>query len=227
MRIIYLLLLWAVVSTPAYAAGKVIKFEGVQEACVQVGDITIGPDGKWKNCRVTRGRWLGTIDFLDLYQAQYCLGKDAAACDKRALVIFGNHAYSPDAEAMLVRLDDGAMEYDDPLLVMIGDALVMGVSAHTPDGDIKKSYYLWRTDRWISMDAQAWQQGLSAKLPAGASVRQEAWPDLETMNVQANLFLPGDADCCPSGGKANIELGIANERFVVNQVNVDQVRQSP
>ena len=64
--------------------GNVIKFEGVQEHCVQAGKIKFGAKAKWSDCSVTRGRWVVTLDFIDMYQAQYCLGKGAGECDQRA-----------------------------------------------------------------------------------------------------------------------------------------------
>lgn len=220
MRTIFLLMLAALVSTPVHAAGDSVPFAGVQQECVQVGDITFGPGGRWANCRVTRGRWFATLDFLDLYQVQYCLGKNAETCDQRALVIFANRAYTKDAKALLVRIEDGATEYDDPLVVGSDQETVMGVSTRNPAGDVAKSYYLWRTDHWVAMDGQGWLHGLSARLPNGASVRQAALPDLETMSAQVSLFRAGDADCCPTGGLAKVELGLVKEQFAVKQVQV-------
>lgn len=219
MRAIFLLLTLLVLP-PAYAAGDVTKFEGVQQECAQVGEITFGPGGRWAQCRVTRGRWLATMDFLDLYQAQYCLGKNAETCDQRALVIFGNRAYTPEAKALLIRIDDGQVEYADPLVVISGNESVMGLSVRKPGGELTKNYYLWRADQWVAMDAQGWLQDLTARLPSGMSVRQTAWPDLETMTAQVRLFRADDLDCCPSGGLASVELGVAQTMFMIKQVKV-------
>lgn len=222
MRTIFLLLTLMLLS-PAHAADDVLKFDGVQQACVQVGEITFGPGGRWAHCHVTRGRWLATMDFLDLYQAQYCLGRNAETCDQRALVIFGNRAYTPEAKALLVHIVDGNMEYDDPLVVIVDDESVMGVSAHGPAGEVRKNYYLWRDDHWVAMDAQGWQRDLAARLPGGMSVREATWPDLETMTAQVRLFRAGDVDCCPSGGLASVKLGLAQTMFTVKQVKVSPV----
>src|SRR5512133_776147 len=109
MRIAFAgLLIAAVVSSPVHAGGNVTKFEGVQEHCVQVGKIKFGAKARWANCSVTRGRWVATLDFIDMYQAQYCLGKVAGVCEQRAQVLFGNRAYTPKAKMMLQRIDPGA-----------------------------------------------------------------------------------------------------------------------
>jgi hypothetical protein len=41
------------------------------------------------------------------------------------------------------------------------------------------------------------------------------FPDVETMTADAPLCRHEDADCCPSGGKAHVELAIEKGRFVV------------
>jgi hypothetical protein len=223
MRVFFLSVLALFVSTLVHAqvSNKVIPFAGVQEECVQVGEITFGSGGRWANCHVTRGRWVATIDFLDLYQAQYCLSKTGDICDKRAIVIFANRAYTPDATVLMVRMDDSAMAYDDPLVVINGDESVMSVSAHSVAGNITKSFFLWRADHWVPMKAQTWLPELSASIPQGSSFRQgSSWPDLETMSAQVSLFKKGDSDCCPSGGVADVELGLSNEQFTVKQVKV-------
>jgi hypothetical protein len=223
MRVIFLFVLTLLASTPVNAQvnNKVIPFADVQEECVQVGEISFGAGGRWADCHVTRGRWVATIDFLDLYQAQYCLSKKADVCDKRAMVIFANRAYTPEASILMVRVDDSGMEYDDPLVVIDGDESVMSISAHSLAGTVTKSFFLWRADHWVPMSAQTWLPDLTAYIPNGTSARQgSSWPDLETMSAQVNLFEKGDADCCPSGGVASVELGLVNEKFTVKQVKV-------
>lgn len=224
MRMIFLLVVMVMASFRAHAAGDTIPFAGVQEECVQVGEITFGPNGRWANCHVTRGRWFATIDFLDLHQAQYCLGKNTNSCDQKALVIFANRAYTPDAKVLLIRIDEGTMEYDDPLVVISDNENVMSVSSHNAAGVVVKNYYLWRTDHWLPIEAQGWLPGVSAFLPVGTSVRSSpALPDLETMSARVSVFREADADCCPSGGMASVALGLAKEQFMVKQVKAVSV----
>ena len=222
MRNVFILLL-GLVSMPACAGTDVTQFEGVQQECAQVGDITFGNGGRWSSCRVTRGRWVATLDFMDIYQAQYCLAKkNVQSCDQRALVIFSNRAYTPDAKVLLVRIDDGATSYDDPMVVASDDESIMSISVRNPENVVEQRYYLWRADRWVAINAQDWLRGLPAYLPDGAMARDTAWPDLETMSAKVNLFKAGDADCCPSGGVANVELALVNEHFAVKQVKVNR-----
>jgi hypothetical protein len=140
------------------------------------------------------------------------------------MVIFANRAYTAEAKVLMVRIDDAGMTYDDPLVVIDGEESVMSVSASVA-GAVTKSFYLWRTDHWIQMEGQNWLSSLSAFIPSGMSVRQtSSWPDLETMSAQVSLFKKDDADCCPSGGLANIKLGLAKEQFTVKQVKVNSIQ---
>ena len=214
---------------PQTPALETTPFETVQYECRQVGGIKFGANAQWQNCHVTRGRWVATIDFLDIYQAQYCLGSTPDACQQRAQVLFANRAYTPDATVLLVRLDEAGTSYTDPLIVNSGDDSVMSMATHNAAGVVASQYYVWRRNHWAAMDAQHWQYNLQTLLPKGTSTRKvSTLPDLESMSAEVKLFKSNDDDCCPSGGTANIALGLASglgsndekAQFTVKQVNI-------
>jgi hypothetical protein len=212
------LLLAAVLSSPVHARGDAIKFEGVQEQCVQVGKIKFGAHTRFADCSVTKGRWFATLDFVDMYQARYCLGGGNGECQQRALLVFSNRAYKADAQLMLQRIDAGAAEYDDPLLIQTKYGDILTLSAQFPDGSASKSYYLWRTRRWIPVDAHAWVRDLAKRLPKGTTLAAgNAWPDIDTMSVRANLDRAGS----PASEVADVELALTKERFVVKNVKLE------
>ena len=211
---------FAVVSLPVHAREAVTKFEGVQERCVQVGKIKFGPNAKWSECRVTKGRWVATLDFIDMYQAQYCLGKGDGECEARALLVFGNRAYTPDARLMLQRIDPGAAQYEDPMLVQTPYGDILTLSARLPGGGEIKTYYRWKSRRWIPVEARGWLRDLARKLPKGETIKAEAWPDTDSMTAQATLASAGGAGA--SDKVAKVELGIAKDRFIVKKVTLGQ-----
>ena len=200
---------------------EIVPFEGVQYNCRQVSGITFGANGHWANCQVTRGRWVATIDMLDLYQAQYCLGNSLNSCEQTAQVMFANRAYTQDATVLLVRVDEAGTRYLDPLIVNSDDDSVMSMSIQTAAGNINTQYFVWRADRWAAIDAQQWKNDLLAKLPLGTSARQvSALPDLENMRAEVPLFNTQDADCCPSGGVANVAIGLKSNQFIIKNLAI-------
>ena len=234
MRIIILLML--TITIKAYAGTDIapletVPFEGVQHECRQVGGISFGVNGRWADCHVTRGRWVATIDFLDIYQAQYCLGNTPESCEQTAQVIFANRAYTPDATVLLTRLDEAGTSYIDPLIVNSDNDSVMSMTSRSAAGVVATEYFVWGTDHWSKMDAQHWQHDLQARLPKGTSARElSALPDLETMSAAVKLFNTKDLDCCPSGGVAKVTLGLntagldefhlENRQFIVKSVAI-------
>ena len=221
MRIaIATLLLAAAISSPVHARDDTVKFDGVQENCVQVGKVKFGPHAKWSNCSVTKGRWFATLDFIDMYQAQYCLGNSDGACAHRALLVFGNRAYTPNAKLVLQRIDRAGAEYDQPLLVQTKYGAILTMAARFPDGSVSKSYYRWRSGRWMPVEARSWLRELARQLPKGRAITAEVWPDADTMSAQATLHEAAGA--AASDRVAEVELGLANDRFTVRKVSLLQ-----
>ena len=219
MRVAAVLSVMAIMASPAaHARGDALKFEGVQEHCVQAGGIKFGANSRWKDCQVTKGRWFATLDFIDMYQAQYCLSDGGESCDRRALMVFSNRAYKPAAQLMLSRTDAGDAEYDDPLVVQTAYGDMLELTARTPAGHVEKTYHLWRSGKWTSVDARGWLREASKHLPKGMSVPAGAWPDIDSMSAQATL-----AD----DRVIKVNLGLAGNRFVVKKVDVVQKETSP
>lgn len=219
MRIAFALLIAAVISSPAHARGDVTKFEGVQERCVQVGKIEFGAKARWSNCSVIKGHWFATLGILDHYQVQYCLGKADGVCDQKAFLVFANRAYTPKAKVILQRIDPGEVEYDDPLVVGTRYGDIMTLPARFPDGSATRSHYLWRSGRWIPVDARAWRHDLSKRLPKGTSMKADVWPDIDTMSVRVPLVQRGESG--PGSMVANVELALAKDRFTVRKVQLE------
>jgi len=216
MRIAFAFLLAsAAVSLPAHAGDRV-KFDGVQEHCVKVGAIKFGVNERWASCRVTKGRWFATLDFIDMYQAQYCLGKDDEGCERRALLVFANRAYKPDAQLILQHLDAGAAQYDDPVVVQTAYGDVFTLTARLPGGAETKSFYLWHSGRWMSLESRSWLQELSKRLPKGVSVAGDIQPDLDSMSARVKLARADGS----VGDIAEVELGLAKGRFAVKRVRL-------
>lgn len=212
-------LLWF--STPVMAIGTMTALLNVQEECAQIGDISFGEKMRWDECRVTRGRWVSTIDIIDMYQAQYCLASGQDSCAQRALLLFGNRAYTPVAHLLIQRIDPGKTEYVDPLVVKNEYGYILTISARLPDGEASNSYYRWKSGQWVTINSLAWLHELDKKLPKGVVAKMENLPDVNSMSATARLYRKGDSDCCSSIGMVNVELGLANDRFAIKAFKVE------
>lgn len=150
----------ALLSSPAHARGVNVEFSKVQQGCVETRDITLGPKGRWAECRVIRRDWVVTIGLLDFYQVQYCLGGSSGTCEQRALLIFANRAYNPEARLVLQRIDSGATQYGEPLVIDTREGTVLVISAQRPDADEVRRHYLWQGSRWVPVRAGPWLSGI-------------------------------------------------------------------
>lgn len=217
---LFVLFMLVFMSTPLRAAGDLTALLGIQEECVAVGDVSFGPAGRWADCQVSRGRWVSTIDLVDMYQAQYCLGDGGGTCQQRALLLFGNRAYTPTARLMVQRLDPGETEYDDPQVVVNEFGRLLTVTAHLPGGGVSSDYYVWQSGRWLPLDARHWLKDLPGQLPAGFRLGQVSLPDVDTMSATVTLFRDTEADCCQAGELARVELGVRQQRFALKKLRL-------
>lgn len=149
--------------TEAPAAPGPLAFATIQSACVTSGKLTSAALAQ-SACRVTKGRWFSTIDHDDLYQAQYCLHDpaDGATCRQRALLVFANRAYTPEARLTLERLDAAGTEYEDPQVFVTPSGYLLALGASIAPAAPQTSYYQWQNGAWVPLDVAAAQARLRA-----------------------------------------------------------------
>jgi len=72
------------------------------------------------------------------------------------------------------------------------------------------------------VDTDAWQRDLARRLPKGLAVWKGIYPDYGKMTAETPLWQKGDANCCPTGGRATISLGLKGQRLVLEEVKVER-----
>lgn len=138
-------------------------FAAIQQSCLAAGpQVAAALAGS--ACRVSKGRWFSTIGHDDLYQAQYCLHEatDPATCRRRALLLFANRAYTPEARLLLERVDGAGVDYEDPQVFATPSGYLLALSATAAPAATQTSYYLWLDGKWAPLDAAAAQARLAA-----------------------------------------------------------------
>jgi hypothetical protein len=221
MRIAFVLIIVTFIagSVTAHADGDSTAFPLSNEQCAAVGDITLGANGRWTHCHVIKNGWFATIDDLDLYQSQYCLGNKTGGCKQRAQLLFANRAYTSKAKLLLQRVDSGSTSYDDPTTVNTENGIIMMLAKRL--GSVTNStYYYWQANHWLPIESQTWQRQLPQHLPKGIVMRTKPSLDIGTMSANAKLYRARDADCCPSGGVAEVNLILSQGRFAVKNVEI-------
>lgn len=211
-------LVFLAIAAPAHGAAAAAPFPALQEKCVEVGVVTLGERGRWSHCAVTHARWMATVDLIDQYQVHYCLSRRAAGCERRALLVFGNRAYTPHAKLLILRMDPGSAEYEEPLLVKTEYGRLLALAVALPERRREIAYHVWRGGRWRPVDGQGWLRQLSAKLPRGLRpLPGTVWPDIDRMAAEVPLQREQSTE---HGETAHVELALRNDRFVVRGVIV-------
>jgi uncharacterized protein len=80
--------------------------------------------------------------------------------------------------------------------------------------------HLLRDGEWDDIDTTFWQADMARRLPKGRYAAKGIYPDYRTMNATTPLWRPGDANCCPTGGRAAVRLGLRDRRLVIEDLKV-------
>jgi hypothetical protein len=49
---------------------------------------------------------------------------------------------------------------------------------------------------------------------------KSVWPDFRKMTAETGLYRNGDANCCPTGGRALIALKVEQNRLVATDIKI-------
>jgi hypothetical protein len=111
--------------------------------------------------------------------------------------------------------------YEPPRITQAGLIWVPGRIAGTGDGNADL-LFAWddAAARWNDIDLDSWRETLPAKLPRGFGIWKGVDYDFEGMGATSKLWRDQDANCCPSGGEAQLEFTIEGRRLVLRQVDV-------
>lgn len=200
-----------VIETPS---GDQVKFDHIQDRCVENGEIRFGANARWKDCALTRARFVSTIGLLDFYSAQYCLKSNGSRCDRQALVIFANRAYKPDATSVFQRIDPSGTRYGDPLVTGYDNVNLLAISVTRPGATAPSyDYYQWKDSGWNPVPAKAWALATRARLPKGYQLAGGAVPEPESLTA----LVPVTG---PESRIARVEYGFSDGLPIVRRLTI-------
>lgn len=241
----YALAFWLIfaVAAPAQAprgmfeGGRVYSLDETRRECIEFSAMKIGTnDIDARECAVSTSGEIGVVDGITYDYALYCVipgYADPGRCDdgshtalyhaRRGAAIFAREGGGARVVFERVDREIGSMVFRDPPQLRphpAGTILYIPMQVDGTGVFNESEYYLRREGRWERLDYDSWQADLGTRLPKGLEIWKGIWLDLKTLRATPGLYRAGDANCCPSGGTAEIQLGIRDRRFVIESVNV-------
>lgn len=240
-RILAVLACSACAATAAWAQDTdVASFsrQSAAEACVPMRSYVDAP-GIQRLCRVNEFGSLGRVGETEVLYALYRrlviwpelelsladtaeTALDTLPYNNTAVAIF--HAARGDSllHSVWSEMNDGWIGvswYERPRLLStpVGTVLSIGLR-YTGTGSFNDDrYFMWRDGGWTRIDTSAWATQLQSLLPEGHGVWKGVVLDLGRMEAETPVWREGDGNCCPSGGRVTLELGLDGDRLVVER----------
>lgn len=82
-------------------------------------------------------------------------------------------------------------------------------------------------DNWREVDASSWFETLSKRLPRGLIAKQAFSLDLLGMRATTDLAREADANCCPTGGTAEVGLVLRDDALVIENLTLRKPPAQP
>jgi hypothetical protein len=218
---------------------RIFALDALKQSCIEFAAVRVGPsDSDASDCRVSEFESLGIMGGRQYYYALYCLIPSYATkngqCDsksfnaryyrERALAIFVGEGAPGSARLWIERAtaDIGLFVYEKPAIVKnsIGTFLHVPIRVDGTGGGNESEYYLWDGGQWRLLETKSWLEDLKKRVPPENELWHGVWPNLANMTAKTGLYRHGDANCCPTGGAAEVTLTVENDRFVIRSLTI-------
>jgi len=213
----------------------------LSDRCPEFVQSKVGgnPDG-FRECKVSEFGKFGSIGQQTYYYALYCLmpnyeptqakcgGDSYPALSRRqnGMAVFVGNTANARVALLFERIGDqwSTLIYDQPqiLKVAAGTLLYLPIRVDGTGHFNVSDYFIRDNGTWKPVEAEGWLKDLAKRLPAGLEIWKGVWPQLGSMTAEAGLYRPGDTNCCPTGGYAQISLAIRSGHFVIKSLVVEK-----
>lgn len=227
------------------------SINSISAQCIPLQGLKVGltQESDARECAVIETGIIGKQDQLTLYYALYCLTPSNPArtdtCAQRrennpefydadALVIFAQEGQQLTLKPLFEYVDTeiGIYTYGRPTWLNRTGKPILYVPIRvsgTGAGNASE-YYLLKGKEWVLLDTHTWVKELNAKLPAGTYIWKGIWPNLQDRYATVGLYKKGDANCCPTGGAAVVQLELDDTRITIKSIDyhtsIDEVKGS-
>ncbi|HEY0051850.1 MAG TPA: hypothetical protein VGB49_00405 [Caulobacteraceae bacterium] len=94
-----------------------------------------------------------------------------------------------------------------------------GVGVHGGSGGHNADVLFQRDgDGWTDVDIESWRDALPARLPAGLGVWKGVRYDFTALRTSSPLWKADDANCCPTGGRADFAFAVRDGVLTLTEV---------
>lgn len=73
--------------------------------------------------------------------------------------------------------------------------------------------------KWVEIDLESWQAALAMRLPKGFGAWHGVDYDLTSLSAETELWKDSDANCCATGGRANLDFEIVGATLTLKGVS--------
>ena len=179
------------------------------------------------DCRIEESGSFGRVDEYEQLYATYCLDaprEEGRSCDLTAIALFAVEPGTGRARRWLQRFDAEGLgnHFGKPELLQLKQGTFLDLPVSVPGTGAFNASALYRRadERWVEVDITSWEKDLAARLPKGLEVWKGIWPDYATMSATTGLYKSKDANCCPTGGSAEVRLRLEGDRLVIADLKI-------
>ena len=187
------------------------------------------------------GDWIVSPQWLDLMPGHGCTGvsaEDGRHCGISEIGEFGEVTWfwfyenelgeglKESRGDLIARFPDGELKRvwgirsvtartRDASVFRHGDATFVHLQLRYPGTGSHREDVLfqWRDDHWQEMDTLSWRKEIT--LPPCYGMWKGPFIDFHEMTLESDVWIEGDGNCCPSGGKLTASFAIVGNRLSV------------
>lgn len=177
------------------------------------------------HCRITETSAFGSLGAETFRYAVYCLDEErteGAPCQTGGIALFAADAGSKRVRRWHLSSDDGGNVYSAPTILQTPSGLLLHVpvSVQGSGGFNASELFVRQGQRWLRVDSSSWEKDLARRLPKGLAVWKGIWPDFRSFTASVGLYRARDANCCPTGGHAELKLGLQGTRLLLESLSL-------
>lgn len=233
--------------TPLGIASKQIvdnsgkSLEWFREHCVPLKDAYHEVPSVERECKVAE---FGNLHLADGPTIHYALYRRLARKDGQNTYVDSAYDSFPSHNTAVVVFEDTGNRlitpiwadlnshgsfgtwYESPKILPTTLGTILEIPIRSgPKVENSDKHLLWHDGKWRPLETNSWRSQVNSRLPEG----HWAWTtridvDLVKMQIEASVWKPGDATCCPTGGEVTISFVFRGQKLAIQDFQHTQAK---